>query len=113
MKSDDKKDDLADKALERVMEKYLSEFAVEGNDWGDEVHRRAAELLYQPIHHYDFANVEALANWAMVELRFTYSPATRRLTKRQLDNLRRDAWRTLEAAQIISTTSTTRESTNE
>ena len=113
MSSNDLKDDLADKASEMVMGMYLSEFPVEGQELADEVRRRAAELLYQPIHHYDFANVEALADWAMVELRFTYSPATMRLTKRQLDNLRRDAWRTLEAAQIISTTSTTRESTNE
>ena len=106
MSSNDLKDDLADKASEMVMGMYLSEFPVEGQELADEVHRRAAELLYQSIHDYGFTNVKALADWVMVELKFTFLPTTKQLTKRQIDNLRRKAWRTLEASHSISTTST-------
>ena len=49
-------------------------------------------------------NVEALAEFVMVEIRLTHRSGIARPTARQADMLRRDAWRTLEASKTTSTT---------
>lgn len=100
----DHKENLAAKTVALVMKKFRKEFPGMAGEWADEVHRRAMELLYQPIYDDDFANVEALAEFVMVEIRLTHRSGIARPTARQADMLRRDAWRTLEASKTTSTT---------
>ena len=104
MISDDKKYALEDMVVARVMRMIRKEFPGKAKEWADEVHRRASELLYQPIYEHGFANVEALAEFVMVEIRLIHQSGTAKTTARQVDMLRREAWKTLEASLTTSTT---------
>lgn len=103
MVSEDEKDNLADTAVALVMKKFRKEFPGMAKEWADEVHRRAMELLYQPIYVNGFTNVGALAEFVMVEIRQIHRSGMARPTARQLDMRRRDAWKSLEASQATST----------
>ena len=104
MISNDNKDNLADKAVALVLRKFRKEFPGKAKEWSDAVHRRAAELLYQPIYDCGFTNVEALAEFVMVEIRLVHQSGIAKTTARQADMRRRAAWRTLEASGSTSTT---------
>lgn len=105
MISNDDKDNLADKAVALVMKMFRKEFPGKAKEWADEVHRRASELLYQPIHEHGFTNDEALAGFVMVEIRLIHQSGIAKTTARQADMLRRAAWKALEASVSTSTTS--------
>lgn len=98
------KDNLADKTAALVMKKFRKEFPVRAGECADAVHRRAAELLYQAIYDYGFTNVEALAEFVMVEIRLVHQSGIAKTTARQAEMLRRAAWKTLEASGSTSTT---------
>ena len=100
------KDNLADKAVALVMKRFRKEFPGKVREWADAVHRRAMELLYQPIYDYGFTNVEALAEFVMVEIRLVHQPWIAKTTARQVDMRRRDAWQALEATKSTSTLQT-------
>ena len=104
MVSEDEKDNLADTAVALVMKKFRKEFPGMAKEWADEVHRRAMELLYQPIYVNGFTNVGALAEFVMVEIRRVHRSGIGRLTERQWDMRRRAAWKALEASHSPSTT---------
>ena len=104
MISNDNKDNLADKAVALVLRKFRKEFPGKAKEWSDAVHRRAAELLYQPIYDCGFTNVEALAEFVMVEIRLVHQSGIAKTTARQADMRRRAAWKTLEASGSTSTT---------
>ena len=63
----DHKDNLVAKTVALVMKKFRKEFPGRAEEWADEVHRRAMELLYQPIYINGFTNVGALAEFVMVD----------------------------------------------
>ena len=107
----DHKENLAAKTVALVMKKFRKEFPGMAGEWADEVHRRAMELLYQPIYDYGFTNVEALAEFVMVEIRLVHQSGIAKTTARQGDLRRRDAWQALEATKSTSTIQT--ESTDE
>ncbi len=98
------KDNLAAKTVALVMKKFRKEFPGMAKEWAGEVHRRASELLYQPIYDYGFTNVEALAEFVMVEIRLIHQSGIAKTTARQADMRRRAAWKTLEASGSTSTT---------
>ena len=104
MVSEDEKDNLADTAVALVMKKFRKEFPGMAKERADEVHRRAAELLYQPIYVNGFTNVGALAEFVMVEFRLVHQSGIAKTTARQADMRRRAAWKTLEASGSTSTT---------
>ena len=106
MISNDNKDNLADKAVALVMKRFRKEFPGKECAWANAVHRRAMELLYQPIYDYDFTNVEALAEFVMVEIRLIHKSGNAMTTARQMDMRRRDAWQALEATKSTSTIQT-------
>ena len=106
MVSEDEKDNLADTAVALVMKKFRKEFPGMAGEWADEVHRRAMELLYQPIYDYGFTNVEALAEFVMVEIRLVHQSGIVKTTARQGDLRRHDAWQALEATKSTSTIQT-------
>lgn len=102
MISKEEKDNLADKAVAQVMQLFRKEFPGKAKEWSGAVHRRAAELLCEPIHLHGFNNVEALAAFVMVEIRQVHRSGMARPTARQLDMRRRNAWKALEASHTNS-----------
>lgn len=103
MISNNDKGNLADKTVALVMKRFRKEFPGMAREWADEVHRRAMELLYQPIYDYGFTNVEALAEFVMVEIRLVHQSRIAKTTARQVEMRRRDAWQALEASRSTST----------
>lgn len=101
----DNKDNLADTAVALVMKEFRKEFPGMAGEWADEVHRRAMELLYQPIYDCGFTSVEALAEFVMVEIRLIHQSGIAKTTVRQAGTFRRAAWKALEASVSTSTTS--------
>lgn len=100
----DHKDNLVAKTVALVMKKFRKEFPGRAEEWADEVHRRAMVLLYQPVYDDGITNVEALAEFVMVEIRLVHQSGIAKTTARQADMRRRAAWRTLEASGSTSTT---------
>lgn len=96
------KDNLADNAVAQVMQLFRKEFPDKAKEWSDAVHRRAAELLYEPIYLHGFNNVEALAAFVMDEIRQVHRSGMARPTARQLDMRRRNAWKALEASHTTA-----------
>ena len=100
----DHKENLAAKTVALVMKKFRKEFPGRAEEWADEEHRRAMVLLYQPVYDDGITNVEALAEFVMVEIRLVHQSGIAKTTARQADMRRRAAWRTLEASGSTSTT---------
>lgn len=100
----DHKENLSDKTVALVLKRFRKEFPEMAKEWADEVHRRAMELLCQPIYDYGFTNVRALAEFVMVEIRLIHQSGIAKTTARQADMRRRAAWKTLEASGSTSTT---------
>ena len=100
------KDNLADKTVALVLKRFRKEFPGMAKEWAGEVHRRAMELLYQTIYDYGFTNVEAIAEFVMVEIRLAHQSGIAKTTARQGDLRRRDAWQALEATKSTSTIQT-------
>lgn len=98
------------KVIATVITKYRQEFPGGGQDLEDAAWDRASELLFWAFEHRDFTNVEALAEWVMVEIRLSHQSGIARTTARQADMHRRDAWEALMASQNTSTT--TKENAN-